>query len=194
MKRLFYETTSHAYFFSQFIITYVQELLRFLAIKSISGDIHVPVVMTPSKQIDEAWKLLMMMPTGYRQVCECMGNQGQVIDYDPLFDSSSSSFLHTSEYARIKTRTQKTAMAYRHCFGGQEPPRLYWSDSTTEAIIKLEEENMRRRRKNNGDGEAQENTYFGVLAKKFHDMFRCLEDEEDSEYQRMMIKCHKRKK
>ena len=66
------------------VMRWIDELLRFLAIKTLSGDITVPARMPPSNPIDEAWRGLMIMPSAYAKVCFSMGND-TVIDRDPHF-------------------------------------------------------------------------------------------------------------
>ena len=98
---------------------WAEELFRFLAIKTISNDTTVPFILAPSYLIDEAWKILMMMPSAYKVVCQTLGNE-IVIDYDPLSESCQG-----KELSRFKNRHHKTTKIYKQYFN-QDPPKLFW--------------------------------------------------------------------
>lgn len=102
---------------------WVEELLRFLALKTLAGDITKPFQMTPSTPIAEAWKDLMVMPVTYAEVCYAMGNK-HVIDHDPFDMAKSDDEL---ESKRQLKRFNATLRAYQQLFD-QQPPRLFWCD------------------------------------------------------------------
>jgi len=101
------------------VSAWVDELLRFLTIKTMSKDIVVPCTMAPSVPVDAAWRALMCMPLAYAQVCKSMGNT-EPIDHNPFE-------LEEDNLKRKKELYFKTARLYAANFG-LDPPRLYWPD------------------------------------------------------------------
>lgn len=107
------------------VMRWIDELLRFLAIKTLTGDVTVPARMPPSNPIDEAWRCLMIMPSAYAKVCLAMGND-TVIDRDPQTRNTSNS----TDVQRYKMRFLSTLRTYCQMFK-TEPPHAFWPDPTT---------------------------------------------------------------
>eukprot|EP00978_Attheya_sp_CCMP212_P031362 scaffold118220_cov53-Attheya_sp.AAC.1 len=101
------------------VSAWIDELLRFLTIKTMNKDIVVPCTMAPSVPVDAAWRALMCMPLAYAQVCKSMGNSDP-IDHNPFE-------LEDDNLKRKKELYFKTARLYAANFG-LDPPRLYWPD------------------------------------------------------------------
>lgn len=100
--------------------TWTEEVIKFLALKTIVGDNTEPCQFLPGHGVGIGWKVLMMTPSLYSKVCLAMGNQN-VFDHDP-FDTASS---RIQEKHKIK-RFNATLRAYENYF--EEPPKtLYWS-------------------------------------------------------------------
>lgn len=106
------------------VMRWIDELLRFLAIKTLTGDVTVPARMPPSNPIDEAWRCLMIMPSAYAKVCSAMGND-TVIDRDPQPRNISDS----TDVQRYKMRFLSTLRTYCQMFK-TEPPHAFWPDPT----------------------------------------------------------------
>jgi hypothetical protein len=106
------------------VMRWIDELLRFLAIKTLTGDVTVPARMPPSNPIDEAWRCLMIMPSAYSKVCFAMGNE-TVIDRDSQPRSSND----TTDVQRYKMRFLSTLRTYCQMFK-TEPPHVFWPDPT----------------------------------------------------------------
>lgn len=99
---------------------WIEELLRFLAIKTLAGDTSYPFEMGPSMPIDAAWRALMIMPSSYYFVCRALGNEN-VIDHNPLC---------TEDRADVRKKKKDlfcTVRVYALCFD-QEAPKLYWPE------------------------------------------------------------------
>lgn len=107
-------------FQSVILAKWTDELLKFLALKTITGDNTEPCQLLPGFAIGIAWKSLMMSPSRYSKVCVAMGNS-RVFDHDPS-DTASS---RVQEKHRVK-RYNATLRVYTTYFE-QQPPALYWS-------------------------------------------------------------------
>jgi len=105
---------------SVFLSKWTDEVLRFLALKTIIGDNTEPCQLLPGFAIGIGWKCLMISPSIYSKVCVSMGN-ARVFDHDPS-DTSSN---RIQEKHRVK-RYNATLRAYTSNFE-QQPPALYWS-------------------------------------------------------------------
>lgn len=118
---------------------WIEELLRFLALKTITGDITEPCQLLPGYAIGDAWKVLMTSPSLYSKVCLAMGNQ-HIFDHHP---SDTAVSRVTQEKHKVK-RYNATLRAYESFFD-QQPPSLYWSfypkekedDSMTSFLIEM---------------------------------------------------------
>lgn len=97
-----------------------EEVLRFIALKTIMGDSTEPCQLFPGFAVATAWKVLLIMPTVYRQLCIAMGNDN-VFDHDPTDIAASK----VQERHRVK-RYNATLRAYSSYFD-QQPPALYWN-------------------------------------------------------------------
>lgn len=105
---------------SVFLSKWTDEVLKFLALKTIIGDTTEPCQLLPGYAIGIGWKSLMISPSIYSKVCISMGNS-RVFDHDPS-DTSSN---RVQEKHRVK-RYNATLRAYTSFFD-QQPPALYWS-------------------------------------------------------------------
>ncbi len=105
---------------SMILDNWIEELLRFLALKTITGDNTEPCQLLPGHALGVAWKVLMTNPSLYSKVCLAMGNQ-QVFDHHPT-DTAAS---RIQEKHKIK-RYNATLRAYESFFE-EHPPSLYWS-------------------------------------------------------------------
>uniref|UniRef100_A0A7S4MXV3 Uncharacterized protein n=1 Tax=Odontella aurita TaxID=265563 RepID=A0A7S4MXV3_9STRA len=104
---------------------WINELLRFLAIKSLVGDTTKPFQIMPGEPIAVAWEALMVMPSYYANVCFAMGNDN-VIDHDP-FDFNADV---EEEKHRLK-RYNATLRLYQQFFD-EQAPHLYWKEPSLE--------------------------------------------------------------
>mmetsp|Transcript_3571 Transcript_3571/g.4028 ORF Transcript_3571/g.4028 Transcript_3571/m.4028 type:complete len:223 (+) Transcript_3571:95-763(+) len=102
---------------------WTEEVLRFIAIKSIMGDSTEPCQLFPGFAVAAGWKALLVMPSVYRQVCFAMGNE-HVFDHNPTDTASSK----VQEKHRVK-RYNATLRAYSNYYD-QQPPALYWNFHT----------------------------------------------------------------
>jgi len=100
---------------------WIEEVLKFLALKTITGDTTEPCQLLPGHAVGVGWKVLMMSPAVYSKVCLAMGNLN-IFDHNPL-DTDASSRIQ--EKHKIK-RYNATLRAYEAYFD-QHPPSLYWS-------------------------------------------------------------------
>lgn len=105
---------------SMILDSWIEELLRFLALKTITGDFTEPCQLLPGHAVGVAWKVLMTNPSLYSKVCHGMGNQ-HVFDHHPA-DTSAS---RVKAKHKIK-RYNATLRAYESYFE-QQPQPLYWS-------------------------------------------------------------------
>jgi len=113
---------------------WIEELLRFLVIKTIAGDTTFPYEMAPSLPINDAWKALMIMPSAYSKLCLAIGNDG-VIDHDPFWDEDDDN----KDYEFKSKHINITKRAYQDLFD-QEPAKLYWAlprESTGDKLMKM---------------------------------------------------------
>ena len=101
---------------------WVEELMRFLAIKTLMDDGTKPFQLAPGGAISIAWKELMAMPSNYAAVCYAMGN-ANVIDHDP-FDA----VLTPEEERHMEKRLNATMRHYAKYFD-EQPPALFWKDA-----------------------------------------------------------------
>ena len=99
---------------------WIEELIRFLALKTITGDYTEPCQLLPGHAVALAWKVLMTSPSLYSKICTGMGNQ-TVFDHHPE-DSVPS---RVQEKQRVK-RYNATLRIYEAYFD-QQPQPLYWS-------------------------------------------------------------------
>jgi len=99
---------------------WIEEVLRFLALKTILCDTTEPCQLFSGYAVGVGWKALMVVPSIYSRVCDSMGNS-HVFDHDPT-DTSSNRVQHKH---RVK-RFNATLRAYLAHFD-QQPPSLYWN-------------------------------------------------------------------
>lgn len=98
---------------------WIEELIRFFAVKTQNRDVTIPFQYLPSEPIHDAWRLLMLMPKTYEKLCLAMGNE-TVIDHDPY-----DVIIGNTKLDQMNLRFNVTLRAYRLCFG-IEPPSLFW--------------------------------------------------------------------
>lgn len=100
--------------------TWTEEVLRFLALKTIVGDYTEPCQFLPGHAVGIGWRVLMMTPSLYSRICLAMGNE-DIFDHDP----SDTATSRVQEKHKIK-RFNATLREYENYF--DEPPKsLYWS-------------------------------------------------------------------
>lgn len=99
---------------------WIEEIIKFLALKTITGDITEPCQLLPGHAIGVGWKVLMTNPSSYSKVCLAMGNQ-HVFDHHP----SDTAASRVQEKHKVK-RYNATLRAYESYFD-QQPHSLYWS-------------------------------------------------------------------
>lgn len=99
---------------------WTEEVLKFLALKTITGDNVEPCQLFPGYAIGVGWKALLVIPSVYQEVCIAMGNQN-VFDHDPTDTASNK----VQQKHRVK-RYNATLRAYANFFD-QQPPGLYWN-------------------------------------------------------------------
>lgn len=105
-----------------FLDEWVEELLRFLALKTITEDLTEPFQLYPGPWITLAWKIMMNLPLVYSKACTDMGNL-QLFEFEKL----PSSGLHNEIYQKHqRKRYNATLRAYSTHFE-QQPPQLYWT-------------------------------------------------------------------
>lgn len=99
---------------------WIEELLRFLALKTITGDYTEPCQLLPGHGVNVGWKVLIKIPSLYSKVCLSMGNQ-TVFDHNP----SDTVQYRVKKTHKIK-RFNATLRAYESYFD-EQPQVLYWS-------------------------------------------------------------------
>jgi hypothetical protein len=100
--------------------TWTEELLKFLALKTITGDNTEPCQLLPGFSVGVAWKTIMITPSLYSKVCLAMGNQ-HVFDHDP----SDTAASRVQQKHKVK-RYNATLRAYESYFE-EQPQALYWN-------------------------------------------------------------------
>ena len=100
--------------------TWTEELLKFLALKTITGDNTEPCQLLPGFAVGVAWKTMMVTPSLYSKICLAMGNQ-HVFDHDPT-DTAAS---RVQQKHKVK-RYNATLRAYETYFE-EQPAALYWN-------------------------------------------------------------------
>jgi len=100
---------------------WVEELLRFLALKTLQDDNTRPFQLAPSGPVTVAWKALMAMPSTYAAVSLAMGNT-HPIDEDFVAPDVA---LEADEERHLTKRLNATMRAYTRCFE-EQPPALFW--------------------------------------------------------------------
>ena len=100
---------------------WVEELFRFLALKTLQNDITKPFQLAPSGPVIVAWKALLAIPPSYAAVCLAMGNDHPI---DEDCDGLGVSF-ETDEERHLIKRLNATMRAYSRYFG-EQPPALFW--------------------------------------------------------------------
>ena len=101
--------------------TWTDEVLRFLVLKTITGDNTEPCQLLPGYAVGVGWKVLMLTPSLYSKVCLAMGNQ-DIFDHNP----SDTATNRIQEKHKVK-RYNATLRAYECNFDNQQPPNLYWN-------------------------------------------------------------------
>lgn len=101
--------------------TWTDEVLRFLVLKTITGDNTEPCQLLPGYAVGVGWKVLMLTPSLYSKVCLAMGNQ-DIFDHNP----SDTATNRIQEKHKVK-RYNATLRAYECHFDDQQPPNLYWN-------------------------------------------------------------------
>lgn len=99
---------------------WIEELMRFLALKTITGDNTEPCQLLPGHAVGLAWKVLMTNPSSYSKICLAMGNQ-TIFDHHP----GDTAANRVQQKHKVK-RYNATLRAYQSYFD-QQPPPLYWS-------------------------------------------------------------------
>jgi hypothetical protein len=112
---------------SMLLDNWIEEVLRFLALKTLTGDNTEPCQLLPGHAVGIAWKILMMNPSLYSKICHAMGNQ-HIFDHNPT-DTTTS---RVQEKHKVK-RYNATLRAYESYFD-QQPPALFWSFSPKEKV------------------------------------------------------------
>jgi hypothetical protein len=106
---------------------WVEEILRFLALKTLTEDYSEPCQLAPGYAVGVGWKALILLPNMYKQICTSMGNPS-VFDHDPS-DTSTRNKTKASQLVKEKhliKRYNATLRVYNSYFDKQ-PPALYWS-------------------------------------------------------------------
>lgn len=114
--------------------TWTEELMRFLALKTITNDISEPCFLLPGFAVGVAWKALMLTPSIYSKVCFAMGNSN-IFDHDP--SDTGASVRNLKEKHKIK-RHNVTLRAYDDYFDSH-PPSLYWNFHKKESSKKKDD-------------------------------------------------------
>lgn len=100
---------------------WVEELLRFIALKTLMDDTNLPFQLAPSGQIKIAGRLLVELGSSYTNVCQAMGNASAI---DPVaFDDD----LDESQEKHMQKRFNTTLRNYEKHFD-EAPPHLFWKD------------------------------------------------------------------
>ena len=100
---------------------WVEELLRFLALKTLQDDTTKPFQLAPSGPVIVAWKALMAMRSSYAAVCLALGNDNPI---DEDFVGPDVAFESDQEQHLTK-RLNATMRAYSKYFD-EQPPALFW--------------------------------------------------------------------
>lgn len=62
--------------------TWIEEILKFIVLKSILNDVFEPFQLLPGYIVGEGWKCLMLSASVYSKICIAMGNRS-VFDHNP---------------------------------------------------------------------------------------------------------------
>lgn len=100
--------------------TWIEEILKFLVLKSIMNDIYEPFQLLPGYIIGEGWRCLMLCASVYSKICISIGTR-TVFDHNP--EDTCDNRLEDQH--NIK-RHNFTIRSYSKYFD-QQPPSLYWS-------------------------------------------------------------------
>ena len=100
---------------------WVEELLRFLALKTLQDDTTKPFQLAPSGPVIVAWKALMAMRSSYAAVCLALGNDNPI---DEDFVGPDVAFESDQE-RHLTKRLNATMRAYSKYFD-EQPPALFW--------------------------------------------------------------------
>ena len=100
---------------------WVEELLRFLALKTLQDDTTKPYQLLPSGPVIVAWKALMATPSSYAAVCLALGNDHPI---DEDFVGPDVAFESDQE-RHLTKRLNATMRAYSKYFD-EQPPALFW--------------------------------------------------------------------
>lgn len=105
---------------SMILDNWIEEVMRFLALKTITGDNTEPCQLLPGYAVGHGWKTLMTIPSLYSKVCLAMGNR-HIFDHHP----SDTAASRVQEKHKVK-RYNATLRTYERYFD-QQPQSLYWS-------------------------------------------------------------------
>ena len=109
-------------FEDEIVDSWVEELLRFLVLKTLQGDLTRPCQQAPSGPVTVAWRALLAMPSTYAAVCLAMGN-ARPIEEDIVARDVA---LKPDEEQQFTKRLNATRRAYTKFFD-EQPPALFWS-------------------------------------------------------------------
>jgi len=102
------------------LTAWIDELLKFLALKVSIDDINIPSKLAPGKPVGIAWKKLMLNPKIYSNLCKAMLMENSIIDYHPIAES-----VFDTQGRELYSTTWKM---YKLCFEEKQPPKLFWPD------------------------------------------------------------------
>jgi hypothetical protein len=100
--------------------TWIDEILKFIVLKSILNDVFEPFQLLPGYIVGEGWKCLMLCASVYSKVCIAMGNRS-VFDHNP----EDTSEKRLEDHHNIK-RYNFTLRCYSKYFE-QQPSSFYWN-------------------------------------------------------------------
>lgn len=105
---------------SMMLDTWIEEILRFLALKTILADHTEPCQLLPGYAVGVGWRVLMTNPSLYSKVCLSMGNPN-IFDHHPA-DTAAGCIKETHKIKRYNA----TLRAYESYFD-QQPQPMFWS-------------------------------------------------------------------
>ena len=105
-----------------FLNEWIEELLRFLALKTVTEDFTEPFELYPGYAITLAWKMLVDLPLVYSKVCTDMGNIHAF-----QFETLPPSGKHNEIYRKHQRRRYHGTLRVYSSYFEQQPPKLYWA-------------------------------------------------------------------
>lgn len=104
--------------------SWIEELLRFLALKILMEDVDSPCSLGASVPIDIAWEGLAHIPSIFKKLCKKLDVETSRFGHDLSYEYKNVVDATLGYAQKVQTHSN-TLSAYRNVFE-QDPPELYW--------------------------------------------------------------------